>query len=45
MGVDHRLADGHEQPVRGVEFADVVVDPGEEALVEFVPEAADAAGS
>ena len=44
-GPDHRLADGPEQPVPGVEFADVVVDPGEESLVEFVPESADGAGA
>ena len=44
-GPDHRLADGHEQPMCGVELADVVVDPGEESLVEFVPESADGAGA
>ena len=30
---------------RGVEFAYVVVDPGEDALVEFVPEAVNGVGS
>ena len=44
-GPDHRLADGPEQPVPGVEFADVVVDSGDESLVEFVPESADGAGA